>query len=579
MASSHDTASRLRRPQSASPHQMRTRALAVVQPSTKQPLPTTTYGFLKAQPLSAMEPDEPSQPAPTEKLAELPTEAEVEVPSRPRSRKNSTASLILTIDEGAPVGNVSPLMQGLVEVEAPPPPKKEEDKPTLLWTKAEKLNRTQSMSAMRRIVKAADNAVAGLPLDMRESLDYLIHDGNFQGVVHLLKASELEFVLGPLLEDLFRKNPDTASNFAMSICQIQTDELDAPMLVETERVVNMFMSRNIGFGMVGLKTDAGRYLVAACLPREADNDAIELSTRHKLWEAQAEYVVRRCNPLLWDHLLRPDNRSLRPFLSQLPAAIKEHGDKAKCSLCVSALVAQGHIEDCIMVLETMLLGHGMPDDVVECTKFQNCLILCSLKTENSKSLLRYIKRLKHFDVEVIGQMCEDLCFLKEAFECYKKAGLQLRALELMLAHHRELGGPDSAKEFAAGSSEEAQDRMRQWTRRRELKEQLFVLLKRGKNLSAVNLILDNPDDLGGLEQAKEYAKEFGTIALYRVQEWEATHAPPPSDPPLDADGKPIPRPKPSETLRKVTKGVVARPWNPNVWPFPRYLTRPKSAAP
>ncbi|XP_075235071.1 clathrin heavy chain-like [Lycorma delicatula] len=190
----------------------------------------------------------------------------------------------------------------------------------------------------------------------------------------------------------------------------------------------------------------------ACIAYErgkCDQEFIDVCYENNLFKNAARYLVRRCDPMLWNKILTRDpkvsdgDRCRRQLIDQIvQTALSETHDPEEISITVKAFMKADLPNELVEVLEKIVLDNT----AVFCSykNLQNLLILTAIKCDKNK-VLDYINRLDNYDSKDVATICVKNELYEEAFSIYKKFNYNLSAVQVLIDNIQNL---DRAYEFA-----------------------------------------------------------------------------------------------------------------------------------
>jgi clathrin heavy chain len=176
---------------------------------------------------------------------------------------------------------------------------------------------------------------------------------------------------------------------------------------------------------------------------QCDDALIDCTNRNSLFKLQARYVSERQDPALWAKVLSDENRYRRQHIDQVVStALPESKNPEQVSVAVKAFMAANLQAELIELLEKIVLQSSSFSNN---HNLQNLLIITAIKSDKSR-VKDYIHRLDNFDGPAVGEIAVGYEMFEEAFEIYKKFGLQVLAVKVLLEHVQDL---DRAHEYAS----------------------------------------------------------------------------------------------------------------------------------
>jgi len=186
---------------------------------------------------------------------------------------------------------------------------------------------------------------------------------------------------------------------------------------------------------------------------ENDLELVKITNENSMFRDQARYLVKRRQLDLWLAVLDQENIYRRNLIDQVVAtAVPESTDPEDVSVVVKALMQADLAHELIELLEKIILE---PSPFSDNANLQNLLILTAIKSDKAR-VMEYVKKLNGYGVEDIAEHAIEHGLAEEAFEIYKKHGMNVEATNVLVEHIVSL---DRASEFA-----ERVDTPEVWTR-------------------------------------------------------------------------------------------------------------------
>ncbi|KCV69120.1 clathrin heavy chain [Fonticula alba] len=173
-----------------------------------------------------------------------------------------------------------------------------------------------------------------------------------------------------------------------------------------------------------------------------DYELIDVCNENSLFKQQARYLVRRQDPALWEHVLKPDNTFRRQLIDQVvQTALIESQNPDEVSLAVKCFMAADLPNELIELLEKIVLENSI---FSENRNLQNLLIMTSIRADHSR-VMEYIQKLTNYDAPDIANIAIQNGLYEEAFVVFKKHDVHAMAVDVLLDYIKSI---ERACEFA-----------------------------------------------------------------------------------------------------------------------------------
>ncbi|KAF4687757.1 hypothetical protein FOZ60_003512 [Perkinsus olseni] len=185
-----------------------------------------------------------------------------------------------------------------------------------------------------------------------------------------------------------------------------------------------------------------------------DDQLLRVTNNNGLFRLQARYLVERQSPELWAKALADDNQYRRHVIDQVVStALPESKNADEVTAAVKAFIDADLPNELIELLEKIVLHNS---DFSDNRTLQNLLILTAIKADKSR-VMDYVHRLDNYDGPEIAliAMGDPYNLYEEAFEIYKKCGMNAEAMDTLLTNldDDEGSGLERAKDFASRVNE------------------------------------------------------------------------------------------------------------------------------
>lgn len=175
-----------------------------------------------------------------------------------------------------------------------------------------------------------------------------------------------------------------------------------------------------------------------------DDELVEVTNKNNLFKSQARYLVERQDLDLWAKVLSDENTFRGQLVDQVVhTALPETKNAEEVSTTVKAFMNADLPSALIELLEKIVLQGS---EFSSNRNLQNLLILTAVKADPSR-VMDYINRLDKFDGPEIANICVSSELYEEAFVIFKKNGLKVEAISVLLDNISSLErGVDFAKQ-------------------------------------------------------------------------------------------------------------------------------------
>lgn len=171
---------------------------------------------------------------------------------------------------------------------------------------------------------------------------------------------------------------------------------------------------------------------------------ISCTNKNGLYRIQAQYLVNRQSKDLWKLVLSVDNPYRKQIIDQVvSSALPESKNPDEVITAVQAFMEAELTFELMSLLEKIVLHNS---EFAQYKKLQNLLIITAIKCDKAR-VMDYINRLDNYDGPQIAKiaMGEQYKLYEEAFVIYKKKGMNLDSIEVLLDYIQDL---DRARDFA-----------------------------------------------------------------------------------------------------------------------------------
>ncbi|ELP92102.1 clathrin heavy chain, putative [Entamoeba invadens IP1] len=285
--------------------------------------------------------------------------------------------------------------------------------------------------------------VVGALLDCGCGEDYVQSLINAVGGIcpadELIKACETRnrlVILLPWLEQrLSEGSPDVPLHTAL-----------AKVYVDQGKDAEKFLNNDMYYDALSVGKyceDRDPYFAYICYKKKnLDDELIDVTNRHNLFKYQAKYLVERQDLGLWDKVLKPENEFRKNVVEQvIHTALPDCKDPNEILKTVQAFLNNDLPNDLIDLLDKLVTQNP---EYANNPTLQKLLIQTSIKAAPNR-VMDYIRKLKDYDAEEIGQSCIDDSLFEEAYEVYTKFDLKELAMDVLLRDIKDL---TRAKDFA-----------------------------------------------------------------------------------------------------------------------------------
>eukprot|EP00178_Gracilaria_changii_P011059 TRINITY_DN3179_c0_g1_i1.p1 TRINITY_DN3179_c0_g1~~TRINITY_DN3179_c0_g1_i1.p1 ORF type:complete len:1727 (-),score=283.16 TRINITY_DN3179_c0_g1_i1:8574-13754(-) len=169
-----------------------------------------------------------------------------------------------------------------------------------------------------------------------------------------------------------------------------------------------------------------------------DEEVIDVTNRHSLFQDQARYLVDRCSSELYEEVLDESNENRKLIVEQIISnALPATREPNKISGAVKAFMTANMPDKLMEMLEKLVLQTSN-STFARNTNLQNLLILTAIKADSGR-VMEYVRRLDNYDGEDIAQVAVGEGLLEEAFAIHQKFEQHPLAITVLL---------DNMKDFA-----------------------------------------------------------------------------------------------------------------------------------
>eukprot|EP01054_Gregarina_sp_Poly1_P010059 Gregarina_sp_Poly_1__10058@NODE_678_length_6812_cov_99_742476_g511_i0_p1_GENE_NODE_678_length_6812_cov_99_742476_g511_i0NODE_678_length_6812_cov_99_742476_g511_i0_p1_ORF_typecomplete_len1149_score194_88Clathrin/PF00637_20/79Clathrin/PF00637_20/4_9e12Clathrin/PF00637_20/1_2e16Clathrin/PF00637_20/1_8e13Clathrin/PF00637_20/4_6e21Clathrin_H_link/PF13838_6/1_4e17TPR_7/PF13176_6/0_88TPR_7/PF13176_6/4_4e02SNAP/PF14938_6/40SNAP/PF14938_6/6_8e02SNAP/PF14938_6/3_9e02SNAP/PF14938_6/3_2e02SNAP/PF14938_6/93_ len=231
----------------------------------------------------------------------------------------------------------------------------------------------------------------------------------------------------------------------------------AKVYIDTNHQPEEFLKSNLNYDPL----EIGKYCedrdphmaVSAYMRGQCDQELINITNKNGLFRLQAKYLVQRREPAVWAMVLAPNNLEWRRMLIDqvVATALPEATSLEEISVAVRAFNDANIPQELLELLERIVLQKsvGLPqlgEELSKSVPLQNLLLYTAMSAEPAK-VMDYVNRLDAFDAReaALIALSDRFKLYDEALAIYRKNGLNLEALDVMLTKLKDF---DGAAEFA-----------------------------------------------------------------------------------------------------------------------------------